>query len=153
MSKGTGGTRLACPPEEIDLCRVFTALEPDCLDKLAGDAFPAAFLFPVRPVVLLQDVRQCNGAEARLQVPVDLPVSGLQDAVDAPPHRAEPGGVRMQAHQLVQAVRLQGREDAAEVDLLRLLSAISSRMAFWMRRSVVVSTLLVASSRISIFAS
>ena len=33
---GTGGTRLACPPEEIDLCRVFTALEPDCLDKLVG---------------------------------------------------------------------------------------------------------------------
>ena len=28
----------------------------------------------------------------------------------------------MQAHQLVQAVRLQGREDAAEVDLLRRAS-------------------------------
>lgn len=33
---GTGGTTLNCPPEEIDLYKVYLAIEPNALKKLIG---------------------------------------------------------------------------------------------------------------------
>lgn len=36
IRQGTAGTRLRCPPSEIDLFRVCTALEPDFLSNLFG---------------------------------------------------------------------------------------------------------------------
>lgn len=36
VKPGTGGAVLCCPPEQIDLCRIYTALEPDFAEKLIG---------------------------------------------------------------------------------------------------------------------
>lgn len=44
---GTGGATLSCPPEEIDLCRVCSALEPDFAEKLIGVHSQPSQLCPV----------------------------------------------------------------------------------------------------------
>ena len=40
VKAGTGGAVLNCPLEEIDLYRIYMAVEPDMLEKLIGIHFP-----------------------------------------------------------------------------------------------------------------
>ena len=47
IPSGTGGAVLSCPPEEIDLCRVCSALEPDFAEKLVGVHAQPSQLCPV----------------------------------------------------------------------------------------------------------
>ncbi len=51
VKSGTGGTTLNCPPEEIDLYKVYTAIEPDAMKKLIGIHKKPSPLCPVGKII------------------------------------------------------------------------------------------------------
>lgn len=66
VARGTGGTKLCCPPEEITLYEIYHALEPDGLNSLIG----------IHPC----DGRPCPVAK-NIRAVLDSPYHKIEDAI------------------------------------------------------------------------
>ena len=63
VTPGTGGSRVALPPEEINLYRVCMAIEPDFLDKMIGIHPEPSQICPVGRVI--HEVLDCSYRKIR----------------------------------------------------------------------------------------
>lgn len=63
INPGKGGATLSCPPEEISLYRVYSAIEPDFLVKLIGIHAAPSDLCPVGRCI--HEVLECSYSKIR----------------------------------------------------------------------------------------
>lgn len=87
---GTGGTRLACPPEEITVYRVCRALEPDFLDKLVGIHRCPSPLCPVGRCI----GRVLDGCYEKLRQDLQKSMETITLETVVERYRAEGGGIK-----------------------------------------------------------